>query len=295
VWRTLADEPLVDAVVDEYDWRTPLAVAAGLNYLVLSGRASWDDLAAALAAHPAFLRRFVAEQSIQTNEVQRSWMLLPCFLEVTRRTGARTLELVELGPSGGLNLVWDRYRYRYEAGTWGSADAPLELAADERRPVPAELLALRPVVVSRVGVDRDPVDVTTEEGARLLKSFVWPDQTWRLELLERAIAALRADPPALVRGDLVAELPRLLDAPVQADLTLVYQTAVLGYLAHDEVSRVWATLDAAAAKRPLAYVGTHAPAPDVHTYYGLAVRVWPQERELVAHADFHGAWLDWLG
>ena len=46
--------------------------------------------------------------------------------------------------------------------------------------------------------------------------------------------------------------------------------------------------------RPLAYAGTHQPAPDVHTYWALAIRVWPEAREQVAHGDFHGAWIDWL-
>ena len=35
--------------------------------------------------------------------------------------------LIELGPSAGLNLVWDRYSYRYRTGSGGSPDAALEL------------------------------------------------------------------------------------------------------------------------------------------------------------------------
>jgi hypothetical protein len=285
----------VDELVTEYDWRTPLKVVAGLHYLVLDGRASWDDVPAALVEQRDFLRRFVAEQAVQTNEVQRSWMLLPCFLECIRRAGLEEVDLVELGPSAGLNLVWDRYRYRYAAGSWGSEGAPLELTGEERRPVPARLLRIAPRVRSRVGIDASPVDVTSDDGARLLKSFVWPDQTWRLELLERAIEALRADPPELIRGDVAEALPRLLARRRSGALTLVYQTAVLGYVSPEGTKRVYAALDEAASRGPLAYVGTHQPAADVHTHYGLRLRVWPAERELVAEADFHGAWLDWVG
>jgi hypothetical protein len=108
---------------------------------------------------------------VQTNEVQRCWMLLPCFLELARRTGFSTFDLIEFGPSAGLLLYWDRYRYRYEQGSWHDRDAPLELAGEERRPVPADLLAVQPVVRSRVGIDIEPVDVTTDEGALLLRSF----------------------------------------------------------------------------------------------------------------------------
>jgi hypothetical protein len=241
------------------------------------------------------LREFVATQEIQTNEVQRSWLLLPCFLEAARLAGAQTIDLVELGPSAGLNLVWDRYRYRYREGLWGSKAARLELTGQERRPVPGGLLRHAPRVRRRVGIDMNPIDVTTEEGAQLLRSFVWPDQTWRLELLDDAIAAVRDDPPQLVRGDLVEQLPRLLERPSLDALTVVFHTAVLGYIPIDGRERLRRALAEAGADAPLAYVCTGRPAPDEHTHWGLFVQVWPDgERRLVAHADFHGAWLEWL-
>jgi hypothetical protein len=28
--------------------------------------------------------------------------------------------------------------------------------------------------------------------------------------------------------------------------------------------------------------------------FGLDARFWPGERRVVAHGDFHGAWLEWL-
>ena len=89
----------------------------------------------------------------------------------------------------------------------GSADALLELDGEERRPVPAELLSLVPRVRRRVGLDLDPVDVTTDEGALRLRSFVWPDQPERLERLDRAIAAVRAEPPELVAATLRRHCP----------------------------------------------------------------------------------------
>ena len=260
---------------------------------MLSGEAAWDDVDAALDDHAAFIRSFVAEHSVQTNEVQRSWMVLPCFLEVSKRANLDEVDLVEIGPSAGLNRVWDRYRYRYERGDWGRFDTGLELTGQERRAVPGELLRRRLRVASRVGVDSAPIDVTTAEGARLLKCFVWADQTRRLEQLDRAIHALREDPPELIRGDAATELPRLL-AGESDRLTIVLQTAVFGYIGAEGTKAICAALDDAAARRPLAYVGTHQPGEDVHTHWALAVRVWPAEREFVAYGDFHGEWLDWI-
>ncbi|MGZ4394165.1 MAG: DUF2332 domain-containing protein [Gaiellaceae bacterium] len=287
LWRSLAEEPLVDGIVEEYSWDTPLRLSGGLHYLVLGGEASWDAVPEALVRHRGFLRRFVAEQPVQTNEVQRCWMLLPCFLEAARRAGAETLDLIELGPSAGLNLAWDRYAYSYERGVWGPAGAPFELRGEERRPVPAELLRLTPRVRGRVGIDRSPIDVTTEESARLLRAFVWPDQHWRLELLDSAIEAVRRDPPRLVRGDFAELLPDALAGRRSDGLTVVFETAVLGYLDSAGRRRVYDALAASGAEGPLAFVS--------NPHEGMILQLWPGgQREEVARVDFHGAWLEWL-
>jgi hypothetical protein len=271
-----------------------------VHYLALSGREpdafeSWERFSVVLDGQAEFLARFVAERPIQTNEVQRSWVLLPCFLEVARRTGAETLDLIELGPSAGLNLVWDRYRYRYEAGSWGTPDAPLELIGEERAPVPEQLLPLAPRVRDRIGIDASPVDVTSEEDARLLKAFVWADQVDRMRRLERAMDALRDDPPELVQGDLVELLPRLL-AERRADaLTVVFQTGTLGYLTPEQRSRLRSALAEAGAVAPLAFVSTGAPRRQGATYWGVSLQIWPPgDRELLAEADYHGSSLEWL-
>jgi hypothetical protein len=222
-------------------------------------------------------------------------MLLPCFLEVARATGADAFDLIELGSSAGLNLVWDRYRYRYANGDWGPAEAALELAGEERGLVPRPLLALRPHVRRRIGIERDPIDVTSEEDALLLKSFVWADQHGRLDRLDRAIEALGRDPPELVRGDFVELLPDVLASTGSDGLTLVFQTASLGYGPPDARKRVSATLAEAGRNRRLAYVSSGRPLDRSDHYYGLWVTVWPGgEARVVANAGFHGQWLEWL-
>ena len=231
---------------------------------------------------------------MQTNEVQRSWALLPCFLEVAERAGVETLDLIELGPSAGLNLVWDRYRYRYEEGSWGPDAAALELTGEERGSVPASLLRLRPRVRHRRGIDLSPLDLTRDEDVLLLKAFVWADQRERLERLDRAVETLRADPPALERGNIVDALPQALADRQLGALTVVFQTAVIGYLG-DDMQRVFAALDDAGRRFPLAFIWTARPAPDVHDYWGLWLRMWPDGDEtVVAHGGFHGQWLRWL-
>ena len=265
-------------------WDAPLRLLGGLHYLVLAGEATWDD---PVELHSDFLREFMRTQTVQTNEVQRSWVLLPCFLRAAELLGAGELDVIELGPSAGLNLVWDRYRYTYSAGEWGLRDAPLELAGEERSPVPSALLGLVPRVARRVGIDLSPIDVTTDDGARLLQCFVWAGQDERFERLTRAIEVVRASPPELVRGDLATELPRVL----RGRPTLVFQTAVFPYVSDETRGAVRETLSRTRA--PLAFVTAGKPRGTEHGW-GMRIELYPSgDREFVGNADFHGAWLDY--
>ena len=230
--RRCASEPLVDELVDELSWDVPLRLFGGVHYLELAGiepyalSGDWNDFRSALEARRDFLARFVREQAVQTNEVQRCFALLPAFLVLAAESGAEALDLVELGPSAGLNLLWDRYAYAYRAGRWGSSE--LLLRGVEYAPVPHDVLARRPAVRRRLGIDLNPVDVTSEHGARLLHAFIWPGRVERAQRLRRAIAILRREPPTLARGDYVELLPTVLAERDEEALTVVFQTASTG-------------------------------------------------------------------
>jgi hypothetical protein len=262
--------------------------------LVRRGRASWEDVPGALEREAEFLRGFLGTENVQTNEVRRSWTLVPCFLLAAARAGFDAVDLVELGPSAGLNLIPDRYRCEYRAGAVGPAEAHVRLVGEERRPVEAALLAGPLVVRSRVGLDRDPIDAGDPDRIELLRAFVWADQTERLELFDRAVEELRRAAPRLVRGELADELPQLLAGRAGGALTIVFQTAVFGYLSAEARTRVDEILEEAGRDGPLAFVSSVMPRVEGASWWGLSVRVWPGAAEYVADADYHGAWLDWL-
>jgi hypothetical protein len=291
---------------DNPDFHDPLRLFGAVNHLVLTGAApnalsgDWEDFAAALLRHRDEIRRRVREQGVQTNEVQRCTALLPAFLTVARQTGL-PLELLELGPSAGLNLLFDRYRYVYAEGTWGPAGAELELVADERGGrVPATLLAEQPSVRRRRGIDLAPVDATSEEGYLLLRSFVWPGLDDRVRRLDAAVATLRtaSDSLELIQGDYVELLPGMLAERPESAVTVVFQTASTGYLAPELAGRLRRSLDDAGDDgRPLAWISTRrwdereGTREDV---YELELRVWPGPPRLAAHLDFHGNSLEWM-
>ena len=304
LFRRCASDPLALSLIPDYpSWDTPHRLLAGARWLALSGEVDdfetaadpWNAFHSVLEEHGEWLARFVREHPVQTNEVQRCWVLLPIFLTVARLAG-RPLDLVELGTSAGLNLLWDRYGYRYEAGTWGEGSAPLQLEGKERSAVPGALLRTEVDVRRRLGIDLQPVDVTTEEGIRLLDTFV-RDESYRTRL-RRASDVLRQEPPELVRGDYLDLLPGILQARSDDALMVVFQTISTVYLTDDERNRLRATVDEAGAEGPLAWIST--PTPEEHGQrrgdYTLELAMWPgDERRIVARMNVRGEWLEWCG
>src|SRR5687767_7873946 len=59
------------------------------------------------------IRDLLATRRVQTNEVGRCAYLYPAFGVIARLAGGRPLGVIEVGASAGLNLLWDRYGYRY--------------------------------------------------------------------------------------------------------------------------------------------------------------------------------------
>jgi hypothetical protein len=298
--RELADDALVAEIVGDHRprWESPMRLLAGIHLLELSGEVEdpWSRVPELLEERREFLTRFVAEQQVQTNEVQRAWALLPAFLEAAG--GDATLDLLELGPSAGLNLLWDRYRYRYPAGEWGEEDAPLELAGEAEGGPPASPLVRRPAVRRRRGIDRWPVDLRDPEQALRLQSFVWADQTARLERLRRAIEIAREDPPELLEGDYLELLPGLLAERADDALTVVFHSASTGYLRTEQRAALREELEAAGGEGPLAWISYEFDEDGEAVGFGtfaLDLTLWPGgERRRLARLDGHANRMRWL-
>ena len=243
--RRFAGDERVAAIAPDLRWDFPLRLLGGLHYLVLGGEASWDAVDEAVDSHLTFLARFVREQPVQTNEIARGRALLHGLVAV----GAERVDLLELGTAGGLLLYLDRYGY-----------------------------GPSPEIVRRRGVDTHPIDVTTDEGARLLEAFVWPDQPERLERLREAIEIVRADPPELIRGDYVDLLPELL-ADRRDDATTVVMSCVSTvYLSDERYAELRAKL------RDVTWLSLEGPRHD-HDYEGMRLEL--NGRVLAEHVDYH--------
>jgi hypothetical protein len=156
-------------------------------------------------------------RATQTNEAGRCALLLPVLAALPQ-----PLALLEVGASAGLCLYPDRYAYRYGDHPVGAGEPVLDCAVTGMAPP-----AGRPEVVWRAGLDLNPLDVTDPADVAWLDALIWPEHAHRRARLRAAAAVAAADPPLLVRGDLVDDLPALAArAPAGATL-VVFHTSVL--------------------------------------------------------------------
>lgn len=189
------------------------AVVRLLGGPVSDPRAFRDFTAANWPAVEANLRT----RSTQTNEPGRCAVLLPVLAKLPQ-----PLALLEVGASAGLGLYPDRYSYRYGDHRLGDGGPVLDCALTGT-PAPDRL----PEVVWRAGLDLNPLRVTDPADVAWLDALIWPEHQHRRDRLRAAAAIAAADPPLLIRGDLVDDLPALAArAPAGATL-VVFHTSVL--------------------------------------------------------------------
>ena len=311
----MSPEPAIPILGESTDWDGGLRLFGAVHYHVLSGTApnaldgEWEPFVEALDEHASSLARFVATQGVQTNETQRCVALLPCFLTIAAETG-RSLELLELGPSAGLNLLVDRYGYTFQNGTFGPADALLRFAVDERRPVPRTLLEPRGAetqasldIRRRRGIDLSPVDVTTTEGSTPAPCLPLAGacRSHRpARGCDRDASAVSQSDPSWCRGTTSSSCPGSSPSGRRTASRWCIRPPRPRISRREQRVTLRSELDRAAADgRPLAWVSTRAPDEEEHddgypAGYEVELRIWPEPATLAATMDFHGNWLDWL-
>ncbi len=204
-------------------------------------------------AHEAKIAAIVASRVTNTNEVGRSAYLRAGFLVVAREAG-EPLHLIELGLSAGLNLYWDRHLYRYvrdgAAFAAGPETAKLTLETQLIGPhVPP--LEPTPRVGLRVGLERDPVDLSDPDARLWLKALVWPDHKDRFLRLERALEITSGYALDIESGDALSLLPDALAKAPRGGALVVTHTMTTYQFSKDEREALDNLLILASVRRPV--------------------------------------------
>ena len=280
----------------------------------------WPDVRRTVLAHADELRAVIGSRTTQTNEVNRSVYLAPSLALACRDQPGRPVVLVEMGASAGLLLQVDRYRVELNGDrgrlVLGDPTSTVRCSGVDRshRPVGdlAEPLEL-PTVAGRRGIDRHPVDLADTDAVRWLEACLWPDVPGRVDRFRSAVSLLAGTMSPVVGGDMVDDLPPLLEdagraATADAHL-VVFSSWALTYLDRGRRPQVADALAVAAREgRPVTWLtaepphctpGIEAPAErpeDVGQTTVLATRSWRQGSEqpprVLGTAHPHGEWVD---
>ena len=295
--------PILDAL--------PLRLLGAVHELVLTGEASalsdfypsvggvfdpepaWAAFQGVLEAHASWIRSRLDDQ-VQTNEVRRSAVLAGGFLEIVKNSPGSPLALHEIGASAGLNLFWDRYRYEFGDHRWGDPESPLLLTTEWEGPPPA--LESVVAVAERDGCDLSPIDIRDGAARTRLQSFVWPDQSERLERLRAALLVASADPPALLAQSADDWLQARLGESMPGHVCVVFQSIMWMYVSKAVRAKITTLIHEAGARAtenaPMAWLrleGSGVKEAELH------LQLWPgDEDRLLARAHYHGDWVRWL-
>ncbi len=316
-----SDGPVLDLVrASPPDAHLPPALLGAVHYLLLDGldHPLADVYAGRSGADPAplfldvchthrdELGELLAFRRVQTNDCGRSALIGPGLTWIADRIDA-PLALIDVGASAGLNLLCDRYRLDYgDRGTTGPVRSPVVVSCDVLAGDPP-IADLLPTPVSRVGIDRSPVDLGDADDARWLLACVWPD-TGRLARTEASIRLAQRDLPTVLAGDAVERLPGVLDDLEDGTAAVVVTSWAFAYFSPDQRLRFTELLADVSHRRPVAWLSadgagtvegvadsslTEMSGAQAHVLGAVLFDAGVARPTLLAVVQQHGGWIDW--
>jgi len=184
---------------------------------------AYPELARYAREHRAELQELLETRSVQTTYAERCRAILPPMCEVAREAG-EPLNLIEIGCSAGVLLVFDKFAYRLDGqGLIGPADAPLVL---EGELIDGPKLFI-PRIGKRTGIDLHTIDVRSEEERRWMLSLCFPELREEQARLAAAFEVIAETEITLLEGDGLTHIrTALADTP---DPLCLYHSACLRY------------------------------------------------------------------
>ena len=226
-------------------------------------------------------------RNVQTNEVGRCSHLMPAFGVIAQATG-QDLALIDIGAGAGLNLLWNRFDYRYSDGsTFGSGHSPVRIECESRGEMP-RIPARFPATSFSAGVDLNPIDLGDDEQYRWLEALIWPEHADRTALLANARKVWLQHSPRVEAGDALALLPVLVaEAPADSALCVFHCHALNQFPveARESFTRL---LGSAAQSRPVFHVSSEGERMDVVHMEGDRSTTL-----LSVSRSAHGRWVQW--
>jgi len=284
--------------------RSSAAIALARFYPAVSGEPIPDE-----SPWPAF-RTFCLEQAealapklrtgrTQTCVVHRCAIVLPALASLPRVARANgRVGLLEIGPSAGLNLRLDRYRYEYvdENGSrveWGEVEAKPVLRCQARGgvlpPMPEGL-----DVVARRGLDLHAIDLEDPLALRWLRALIWPEHVERARVMDEALAHAATVPVEIEEGDATRDIAdQIAKLPLEAPRVL-FATHVIYQIPREGLLAMLEGIARASNEAPVDLLIMDSTGKgDSRVDHFAFEDGQRRSRSVLALCDSHGRWIEW--
>lgn len=264
-----------------------------------------------LYQHREHFQTFLA-RGLQKNVPNRARALYPVELLAAQESGNTQLQVLEIGASGGLALIADQYRYRYDDKIFGNSTSHTLVEddwgdpGDRRKEIHAFLAQQLPEKITRKGCDLAPINVTNGRDHKLaLAQIAWATGQKNWAEIQAAIkdANSQADLLSIVQCDAEEWLTdQLLAADISDRTTIVFSSITERYYSEEKRRNIRDIIGEAGANATTAnrlyYVRFDCPDVADPNTQELAVESYPGPRKFsvpatgvggFSLADFHRA------
>lgn len=236
------------------------------------------------------ITQLLENKLVQTNEVRRCAYLYPSFCHIYNLT-KKPLALIEIGTSAGLQLMWDKYSYSYNASQkYGSEYSMLEISAEMRGDRLPFLFKHSPPVTRRIGLDLHINNLNDAEDYLWLKALIWPEHKERNTDFERAAHSLKGHTIELIEGDVVAILPEIVQTVSKDSSLCIFHTHVANQMPAETKKKLCKQIKVFGKERDVFHLYNNMWDLDLHLDYFVDGNEFS---ETLAETDGHARWFKW--
>lgn len=227
---------------------------------------------------------------VQTNEVRRCAYLFPTFNYIFKH-GKKSLALIEIGTSAGLQLLWDKYSYSYGTNeVFGDANSEVHITAEVEGEKYPFLKREIPPVGPRIGIDLNVLDLTNDEDYLWLNALIWPDHQERRALFGKAAGYVKETSLTLIEGDGVELLPGL-SKEIPSDYAIcVFHTHVANQMPLEVKEKLFKQVKSIGSDREIFHIYNNVQDKDLHLDYYMGGKEFTNK---VGKTEGHGRWFSW--
>ncbi|MCF6344175.1 MAG: DUF2332 domain-containing protein [Devosiaceae bacterium] len=233
----------------------------------------------------------------QTNEVARSALLYLGMRVIAKETGL-PLSIYELGSSAGLNLMLDKFHYRFAGQEFGALGSKVVLAPKWIGKLPD---GANPHIINRRGCDLNPLDIENPAHRLRLLAYIWPDQQERLDRAKAAIEIALNEPPKIDKADAADWVENVIDKNGEKGVArILFHSITYQYFPEDIKARIVTHMEElgnmASKQTPLAWLAFEQFEDQGAC---LTLRLWQGSSNdgdliLLAKAGAHVKEINWL-